>query len=112
MECTMKKIIITCPKCSNRMKISNKLAKYKCPHCSNIYKFNLLKFIPVNIENIFTNTINKFTVKFNNLKNTYKYMKQLKQHMKNDPNWSNYRKQKEEEKKYQSSKSFFSKFKK
>lgn len=107
MECFMKKLIITCPKCTKKMKISNKIAKYKCPHCSNIYKFNLLKFVPVNVESFFTNTFSKVTTKFNNFKNTYRYMKQLKQHMKNDPNWSNYRKQQEEERAHQNPKSFF-----
>ncbi|MDO4690379.1 MAG: hypothetical protein Q4A58_03690 [Fusobacterium sp.] len=107
----MKKLIITCPKCTKKIKISNKMAKYKCPYCSNIYMFDILKFVHINIENFFTTTVNKITTKFNNFKNTYKYMKQLKRHMKSDPNWSNYRKQKEEEKAQQSHKSFFSKFK-
>ena len=44
------------------------------------------------------NIIDKVIYKFNNFKNSYRYMKQLKQHMKNDPNWSNYRKQQAEEK--------------
>ena len=108
----MKKLIITCPECTRKMKISNKIAKYKCPHCSNIYKFNLFKFIFINIENFFMNIIDKVIYKFNNFKNSYRYMKQLKQHMKNDPNWSNYRKQQAEEKNNQTKKSFFSNFKK
>lgn len=108
----MKKLIITCPECTKKMKISNKLAKYKCPHCSTIYKFNLFRFIFLNIENFFMNILDKISIKFNNLKNTYKYMKQLKTHMKNDPNWSNYRKQQQEEQANQPKKSFFSSFKK
>lgn len=107
----MKKLIIICPKCTKKMKISNRIAKYKCPHCSTIYKFNFFKFIFLNIENFFMNIINKIIIKFNNFVNTYKYMKQVRNHMKNNPNWSNYKKQQEEEKSYQSKKSFFSKFK-
>lgn len=107
----MKKLIITCPKCRKKMKITNKIAKYKCPHCSEIYKFNFFSFIDLNIQSFFSNIFNKITYKYNNFKNTYKYMKQLKQHMKNDPNWSNYRKQQNEENGYQPKKSFFSKLK-
>lgn len=96
----MKKLIITCPNCMKKMKISNKIAKYKCPHCSTIYKFNSYKFIILNIENFFSNIFNSISTKFTNFKNTYKYMKQLKQNMKNNPNWSNYKKQQDEEKSY------------
>lgn len=96
----MKKLIITCPECRKKMKISNKIAKYKCPHCSKIYKFNFFSFIDLNIQNFFSNIFNKISYKYNNFKNTYTYMKQLKQHMKNDPNWSNYKKQQQEEKNY------------
>lgn len=94
----MKKIIIICPECTRKMKISNKIAKYRCPHCSTIYKFNLFKFIFINIEKFFMNIIDNIIEKFNNFKNTYKYMKQVKSHLKNDPNWSNYHKQQKEEK--------------
>lgn len=99
----MKKLIITCPNCTKKMKISNKIAKYKCPNCSKIYKFNLFKFLFLNIENFFINLTEKISRKFNNFKNTYKYMKQLKANMKNDPNWSNYRRQQQEEEKLKKS---------
>lgn len=107
----MKKLVIICPECTKKMKISNKIAKYRCPHCSTIYKFNLFRFIFVNIEKFFMGITDVIIRKFNNLKNTYKYIKQVKTHMKNDPNWSNYRKQQAEENSYKTKKSFFSKLK-
>lgn len=100
----MKKIVVHCTNCTKKMKILNKMAKYKCPHCSNIYKFNFFKFIFVNIENFFMGITNKIITKFTNMKNTYSYMKRVKKNMNSDPNWSNYRKQKLEEK---NSSSFF-----
>lgn len=114
----MKKIVIVCPNCLKKMKISNKIAKYRCPHCSEIYKFNFFKFILVNIEKFFMEITDflfsipkKIMKKYKDAKATYNYMKQLKTHMKNDPNWSNYRKQQEQEKKYSSNSSFFDKLK-
>lgn len=106
----MKKLIITCPHCTKKMKISNKMAKYKCPNCSAIYKFNLIKFILINIEKFFMGIVDfilviprKIQKKYSDTVATYKYMKQVRTNMKNDPNWSNFRKQQQEEKKYKSS---------
>ncbi|WP_304158694.1 hypothetical protein [Fusobacterium ulcerans] len=50
--------------------------------------------------------------KYNDTKATYKYMSQLKKNMKNDPNWSNYRKQQEEMKDVTPKRSFKDLFKK
>ncbi len=110
----MKKLIITCPTCTKKMKISNKIAKYKCPSCYAIYKFNFIKFILINIENFFIHLIDsmiflprKIQKKYKDFIATYRYMKQVRTNMKNDPNWSNFRKQQQEENKYSSSKKSF-----
>ncbi len=117
----MKKLIIVCPTCTKKMKIANKIAKYRCPNCSAVYKFNLIKFILTNIEKFFMSIIDfililpkKIQKKYRDVVATYKYMKQVRTHMKNDPNWSNFRKQQEEERKYKSSSknSFFENLKK
>lgn len=41
----MEKIIVTCGKCKKKMKILNKPAKYRCPHCKEVYKFTKTKQI-------------------------------------------------------------------
>lgn len=109
----MKKIIIICPSCHKKMKISNKTAKYKCPHCKSIYKYNIFKKIYHSILNVITgffqtikDIIFNIKRKYNNAKSTYSYMKQLRKHMKNDPNWSQYRKQQQEAKNVTPKKSF------
>jgi len=33
------KVIIECPECKKKMKIEDKIAKYKCPHCGTIYDY-------------------------------------------------------------------------
>lgn len=99
----MKKIIIVCPSCQKKMKISDKTAKYKCPNCGNIYKYTLDKKIIYDVKDVVTGFVTTLKdIKFNTVKKykdakaTYQYMSQLKKNMKNDPNWSNYRKQQEE----------------
>lgn len=115
----MKKIVIVCPSCQKKMKISDKTAKYKCPHCGNIYKYTFDKKIIHNVKDIsvgFVTTLKdikyNITKKYNDTKATYKYMSQLKKNMKNDPNWSNYRKQQEEMKDVTPKRSFKNFFKK
>ena len=109
----MRKFVIVCPKCHKKMKISDKLAKYKCPHCGEIYRYHILKKIYYNIKNVITGLFQ--TVKdigsnikrrYNNAVSTYKYMSQLRKNMKNDPNWSQYRTQQREEKDVTPKKSF------
>ena len=48
----MKKIVIVCPSCQKKMKISDKTAKYKCPHCGNIYKYTLDKKLIYSIKDV------------------------------------------------------------
>ena len=38
----MKKIVIVCPSCQKKMKISDKTAKYKCPHCEMCIRDSIL----------------------------------------------------------------------
>lgn len=102
----MKKFIITCPSCKKKMRILNKPAKYKCPSCGNIHKIGKIKFIFIAIKSFFVGIVdtikdikNNIIYKYNSAKTTYKYMSQLKKNMKNDPNWSNFRTQQQEEKK-------------
>ncbi|GAA6325165.1 hypothetical protein [Fusobacterium ulcerans] len=115
----MKKIVIVCPSCQKKMKISDKTAKYKCPHCGNIYKYTFNKKIVHDVKDVavgFVTTLkdikNNAVKKYNDTKATYKYMSQLKKNMKNDPNWSNYRKQQEEMKDVTPKRSFKDLFKK
>lgn len=96
----MEKLIVICPNCKKKMKIKNQVAKYKCPNCSSIYKLNIFKKIHLNIKEFFLRIKYKITKKYNDTVATYKYMKQVQQHMKNNPNWSQYKKQQEEEKAY------------
>ncbi|MBC2851079.1 zf-TFIIB domain-containing protein [Cetobacterium sp. 8H] len=117
----MKKIIITCPKCKSKMKIMDKVAKYRCPNCKEIYKFNhFKKFIRTitgffeGIFQTFKDIKQNFITKYRNTKATYNYMKQMKQNMKNNPNWSNYHREQAEEKKMKQAQKpkFWDKFKK
>ncbi|WP_101474141.1 hypothetical protein [Fusobacterium sp.] len=114
----MKKFIITCPKCHKKMKISDKIAKYRCPNCKEIYKYNIFRKVYHNIKYVidgFISTIRDiiFNIKrkYNNAKTTYQYMSQLKKNIKNDPNWSQYRNQQREEKDVTPNKSFKDSFK-
>ncbi|AVQ18207.1 MAG: hypothetical protein U0M80_09340 [Fusobacterium mortiferum] len=109
----MKKFIIICPACKKKMKISDKSAKYKCPHCGEIYKYNFPKRIFYNTKDIFDGIKQTFSdIKFNikkkysDAKATYQYMSQLKKHMKSDPNWSQYRKEQQKMKDVSPKKSF------
>lgn len=99
----MDKITIKCPKCKGKMKVSLKKAKYKCPHCSEIYKMSYLKLALFKIENFFKAIISTFIdikngikTKYLNAVSTYKYMKGLRANMKRDPNWSNYHREQRE----------------
>ena len=77
----MKKFIIICPACKKKMKISDKSAKYKCPHCGEIYKYNFPKRIFYNTKDIFDGIKQTFSdIKFNikkkysDAKATYQYL--------------------------------------
>jgi hypothetical protein len=100
------------------MKISDKIAKYRCPNCKEIYKYNIFRKLYHNIKYVidgFISTIrdiiSNIKRKYNNAKTTYQYMSQLKKNMKNDPNWSQYRNQQREEKDVTPNKSFKDSFK-
>lgn len=105
----MEKLIIVCPNCKKKMKIQNKVAKYRCPNCSSVYSLNTLKKIYINMKEFFLGIKYKIVKKYKDTINTYKYLKQVQQHMKNNPNWSQYKKQQEEEGSYKkrSFKDFF-----
>ena len=81
----MKKIILLCPACKKKMKISDKTAKYKCPHCGSIYKYTFLRKIFYDTKEVgvgFITTLKdiKFNIKkrYNDAKTNYQYMSQLK----------------------------------
>jgi DNA-directed RNA polymerase subunit RPC12/RpoP len=116
-----KKIIIRCPKCKKKMKITDKPAKYRCPNCGEVYKYTTLKRImgyPSRIITGIFQTVNDIVSgvknKYTSAKNTAAYMKQVKKNMKSDPNWSNVEREKNRMKEAEKAnkKSFFDKFKK
>lgn len=118
----MKKIIITCPSCKKKMRINNKIARYKCPNCSYVFNYNMLNLVFENIilypKLLFNKLVafkNKVLKKYRDNVATYNYMMQVRKNMKRDPNWSHYAKQQKEEKEVNKKakvKSFFKKFKK
>lgn len=114
----MQKLILTCPHCQKIMKISNKIAKYRCPHCKEIYVFHAARFLFQNIKYILESIVffpknlwQKLHKKYRDAKATYQYMKQVQANLKRDPNWSAYRKQQEAEKAFQQKSSFWDKWK-
>ncbi|MBC2856126.1 MAG: hypothetical protein RR191_06500 [Cetobacterium sp.] len=117
----MKKIIIKCPKCGGKMRINDQVAKYRCPSCKEVYKFNHFRRLISKITGFFkgigqtcVDIKNNIQYKYKTAKSTYSYMKQMKQHMKKDPNWSNYHKEQREEKRMKDAQKprFWDKFKK
>lgn len=117
----VKKIIIRCPKCKKKMKISDKPAKYRCPSCGEIYKYTLLKKtvaypgkIVAGVFQTGRDIVTGVKTKYTMTKNTAKYMKQVKKNMKADPNWSNVRKEENRMKEAErgNKKSIFDKFNK
>lgn len=99
----MKKIIIKCPKCKKKMKISDKVAKYRCPSCKEVYNFTSMKRSLGKVTGVFTgigqtlkDIKSNTTKKYRDAKTTYKYMKSMQKNMKNNPNWSNYHKEQNE----------------
>ena len=105
------------------MKIQDKVAKYRCPSCKEIYKYtstkrSMNKFIGVfvGVGTTAKDIKNNIKYKYQTAKNTYKYMKSVKQNLKKNPNWSNYHKEQNQMKDANSSlfkfKNMFSKRKK
>ncbi|MGL5049680.1 MAG: hypothetical protein ACRC0K_01305 [Fusobacteriaceae bacterium] len=113
----MKKVIVNCEKCGKKMKIGFNPAKYRCPHCKDIYNLTRLKSIFLKIKSFFSaiketfnDSIYNIKTKYKNAVSTYKYMKSVKENMKRDPSWSNYHKEQNEEKKMKKAdKGFFGK---
>jgi hypothetical protein len=116
----VKKIIVICPNCKKKMKITDKPAKYRCPHCGEIYNYTVIKKVtgyPIRIakgaiqtvKDIFFNIKNKYIM----ARNAAKYMQQVKRNMKSDPNWSNVEREKRRMKEAERADktSFFQKFK-
>ncbi len=102
-EYAMKKLVIKCPNCKKKMKIMDKPAKYRCPNCKEIYKYTKSKQMITKVLTIVKDagqTVidvkNNIKRKYTMSKNTYKYMKQVKKNMKNNPNWSNYHREQQE----------------
>ena len=102
------------------MKIGLKVAKYRCPHCKEVYELTpgKLKLLSMKVsldkgKRTIVGLPTTVKSKYKNMVATYKYMKQLQENMKKDPNWSNYykeqREMKEGEKKESKIKSFFRK---
>lgn len=99
----MEKIIIKCPKCKKKMRVRNKVAKYKCPNCSHIYKLNRFKLILLNIKGFFVGFVDtvvsiksSIIYKFKSMISTYKYMSKVRKNMRSNPNWSNYHREQRE----------------
>ena len=78
----MKKIIIVCPSCNKKMKITYKIAKYKCPHCQHIYKFNFFKKFIFDTTVSFKGWKSKLYHRFQNAKATAEYIRMMKQQQK------------------------------
>ncbi|MGL5152852.1 MAG: hypothetical protein ACRC7N_20025 [Clostridium sp.] len=117
----MKKIVIACPKCKEKMRVMDKVAKYKCPNCNEIYKFTSFQRILQKFVGFFKGIVQtlidikiNFITKYKNTKATYNYMKQMKTNMKNNPNWSNYHREQAEAKKMKQAQkpSFWDRFRK
>ncbi|MGM0507619.1 MAG: hypothetical protein ACQERZ_00380 [Fusobacteriota bacterium] len=76
----MEKIIVNCPSCNKKMKISNKLATYKCPHCNEKYKYTKSRKMIEKTKRIFKDGAKLIPVLSkkisNSFKNLYKLIKQ------------------------------------
>ena len=78
----MEKLILTCPHCHKKMKIQKKAAKYKCPHCSSICIISSIALFLLMIQNYIHFFTQKIKHKYQNVKNTYKYLKMLRDNQK------------------------------
>ncbi|AYZ73581.1 hypothetical protein EGX98_05865 [Fusobacterium necrophorum] len=73
----MEKLVISCPHCHKKIKILKKAAKYKCPHCSNICVISSIALFLLVIQNHVQAITQKIKTKYQNAKNTYKYLKMV-----------------------------------
>ncbi len=81
----MDKIIIACKKCKKQMKIFNKPAKYRCPHCKEVFKFTKttqiiekIKRVGKDAKKTFVDSYKTLAYRFRVAKEQYKMMKQIK----------------------------------
>lgn len=115
----MNKLVIVCPYCKQKMKLGTKIAKYRCPHCKEIYKLSLGTLVCLKIKSFFKGIAetladgkNNLRKKYYDAKKTAEYMAQVRKNMKDNPNWSNYHKEQMEKKTEAKSKIFRKIFKK
>ncbi|RXZ70595.1 hypothetical protein EPT53_03635 [Fusobacterium necrophorum] len=78
----MEKLVISCPHCHKKIKILKKAAKYKCPHCSNICVISSIALFLLVMQNHVQSITQKIKTKYQNVKNTYKYLKMLHENRK------------------------------
>lgn len=115
----MDKRIVVCPSCKKKMKIANKVAKYRCPNCKEILNVTTMKLFSYKVFGFFKGIIdtiidikNNMKYKYNSAKATYKYMSQVRKNMKKDSNWSNYHKEQRDMKQAEKTNKFKDFFKK
>ncbi|CAL7882685.1 hypothetical protein [Fusobacterium necrophorum] len=78
----MEKLVISCPHCHKKIKILKKAAKYKCPHCSNICVISSIALFLLVMQNHVQAITHKIKTKYQNVKNTYKYLKMVHENRK------------------------------
>lgn len=115
----MRKRVVVCPKCNKKMKIEDRVAKFRCPNCKEIYNMTFFKLVWIRfigffkgIKETLVDIKNSIKYKYSSMKSTYKYMSQMKKNMKKDPNWSNYHKEQKEMKEAEKPNKFRDFFKK
>lgn len=74
----MQKLIMSCPQCHQKMKIQKKAAKYRCPHCSTIVMVSSSNLFFLTLQNYANNFRFKIKTKYQNMKNTYQYLKMVR----------------------------------
>jgi hypothetical protein len=66
------------------MKIIHKVAKYRCPNCHHIYKFNHIKKFIFDISVSFKGFKSKLYHRYQNAKATAEYIRMMKQQQKSN----------------------------
>lgn len=78
----MQKLIMSCPNCRHKMKIQKKAAKYRCPHCFSICVVSSVQLFFLSLQNQTQNLHSRIKTKYQNIKNTYKYLKMVRNNKK------------------------------
>lgn len=78
----IQKLVMSCPHCHQKMKIQKKAAKYRCPHCSSICVVSSVNIFFLSIHNLMQTMIWKLKTKYQNIKNTYRYLKMVQENKK------------------------------